>query len=138
MAGPYASKGTVLQLSISAVFTTIARLTRLRGPGMRPQTYDALTLDGAAGIPVKPTGYIRGGTVSASILFDPLGTTDQALTDLITAPAVASWKNVYNDGSSTAWPYSGTLTQFEPAADPAGPLTADIEITLDGIPTLPT
>lgn len=133
-----ASKGTALKLSISSVFTTIAAVIGLNGPGMKPAVYDATALDSGVGMEKKPTGYVDGGTVSGNLFFDPVAATHQALTDLVTTPAVASWKNVWSDGASTEWPYSGTLTGFNPSAALADGLKADFEITLDGIPTLPT
>lgn len=133
-----ASKGTALQLSISAVFTTIAQVSGLRGPGMKPQTYDATALDSGVGMEKKPTGFVDGGEVSGDMFFDPVAVTHQALTDLVTTPAVASWKTLWSDVATTAWPYSGTLSNFEPSASLNDGLKAAFGITLDGIPTLPT
>lgn len=133
-----ASKGTALQLSIASVFTTIVQVMEITGPGAKPETFDATALDSGVGREKKPTGYADGGTVTFSLFFDPVAATHQALTDLITAPVVSSWKVIWSDAASTEWPFSGTLSGFEPNAALEDGLKADGEITLDGIPTYPT
>lgn len=134
----YAGKGSILQLEIASVFTTITQLLSIDGPDMKPEVYESRTLDDGAGIGQKPTGYVNGGTVSVEGFFDPVGATHQALTDLVTAPAVVNWKIKYSDGSATAWPFAGTLTNFKTSIKMNDGIKFNGEITLDGIPTLPT
>lgn len=138
MANKIASKGTALQLSISSVYTTIASITDLDGPSAEPQTFNPTTLDGGAGIPVKLTGYVLGGTVTCNGYFDPVETTHQALTDLLTTPASSNWKTIWSDAALTQWPYAGVLTGFTPSATTDDGLKFAITITVDGIPTYPT
>ncbi len=133
-----ASKGTALKLSISAVFTTIAQVESLTGPGMKPATFDATGLDSGVGMEFKPTGYVDGGEVTGTLFMDPVLATFQALTDLVTTPAVALWKMVWSDGASTEWPFSGVLNNLEPTANKSDGLKANFGVKLDGIPTLPT
>lgn len=133
-----APKGAALKLSISAVYTTIAQNREFTGPDAETQTYDATTLDGGVGMAFKPTGYVNGGTVSGSLLFDPVDSTHQAMTDLLTTPAVASWKCVWSDAALTEWAFTGVLTKFTPKVSLTEGLVADYEIKLDGIPTYPT
>lgn len=133
-----ASKGTALQLSIATVFTTIAGVTEISGPDAEVQTFDATALDGGAGREHEPTGYVEGGTVSWSMFFDPVAATLQALTDLITTPAVASWKLKWSDSATTEWPFSGILTKCTPSASLDDGLKADGELKLDGIVSYPT
>jgi len=138
MATKIASKGTALQLSISSVFTTIASITDLDGPTAEPGVFNPTTLDGGVGIPAKPTGYVSGGTVTCNGYFDPVETTHQACTDLLTAPAVASWKILWSDSATTAWTFSGVLSQFSPSATTEDGLKFAMSVTLDGIPSYPT
>lgn len=133
-----ASKGTALQLSIASVYTTITQVEGLQGPGMKPQTFDATALDSGVGMEFKPTGYTDGGELTGNLFFDPVAATHQALTDLVTTPAVASWKTLWSDGATTAWPFTGVLNNFDPSASKNDGLKAAFGIKLDGIPTLPT
>lgn len=130
------SKGDAIKLSISAVFTTIARCISIDGPGLRPKVYEVVPLDGGVGEGRKPTGYAEATPCTARLLFDPSGTTDKALTALYTTPAVASWKRVFPDAAE--WAFSGTLTNFLPHSAANQPLTADFEVTPDGLVTVPT
>lgn len=131
-----ASKGTALKLSISAVFTTIAALIDLNGPDAEVQVFDSTGLDSGTGMQFDPTGYVNGGRVSGNLHFTPTAATHQALTDLITAPAVSSWKEIFPD--TTEWPFSGILLRFTPRAAVNDGLKAAIEIKLDDICTYPT
>lgn len=138
MATKIASKGTNLQLSISAVYTTIASITDLDGPSAEPGIFNPTTLDGGVGVPVKLTGYVAGGTVTANGYFDPVEATHQALTDLLTTPASASWKIIWSDAATTTWSFSGVLTGFTPSATTDDGLKFSITIAVDGIPSYPT
>ena len=133
-----ASKGTALQLSISAVFTTVAQVTSIDGPDSEVETFDSTSLDSGVGKETDVTGFVVGGTVSGELFFDPVAATHQALTDVITAPAVSSWKIIWSDAASTEWPFSGVLKKLTPKAALAEGLTASFEIELDGMVTYPT
>ena len=133
-----ASKGTELQLSIASTFTTIAQVMEISGPSAEVQTFDATALDSGVGREKKPTGFVDGGAVDFSMFFDPVATTLQALTDLILAPAVASWKTIWSDAASTEWPFSGILKSCTPKASLDDGLKADCQIELDGLCTYPT
>jgi len=133
-----ASKGTALQLSISAVFTTVVQITNIDGPDSEVQSFDSTSLDSGVGMEKDVTGFVDGGNVSGECFFDPVAVTHQALTDVITAPAVSSWKIVWSDAASTEWPFSGILKKFTPTAALAEGLKAAFEIELDGMVTYPT
>lgn len=133
-----ASKGTALQLDIASTYTTIAQVMEITGPGPEVGRFAANALDGAVGIEKVPTGYVDGGTVSWEMFFDPVAATHQALTDLITAPAVANWKEIWSDAAATEWPFAAILTKFEPKATVDDGLKASCEAELSGIVTYPT
>lgn len=132
------SKGTVIKLEIATVFTTIAGVQSLDGPDPEVGTFNATALDSGVGEEVKPTGYVKGGTVSGKLFFDPVAATLQALTDLLLAPAVVAWKIVWSDAAATEWPFNGILKKVKPAAEISNGLLADFEIELDGLVTYPT
>ena len=133
-----AAKGTHIQKSISAVFTTIAQVTNISGPDAEVQTGDVTSLDGGVGMEFASTGYVNGGTVSFTLWLDPVASTLQAITDDITTPASGSWKIKFSDSATTEWAFSGFVTKCSPTAEVNGHLTCDCEIKLTGIPTYPT
>lgn len=139
MSNKIASKGTKLQLSIATVFTTIAAAMSIKGPGAKPEVMDTTALDSAAGREKKPNGYSDGGVVTATLFLDPQDTTHKTLSEKCGLPPAVpdSWKIIWSDAAPTTWPFSGTLTGFDPGADVGNPLKADIEITLDGTVTYP-
>lgn len=132
------SKGTAIKLDIATVFTTIAGNINIDGPDPEVKTYDATALDGGVGEERKPTGYVQGGNVSGKGWMDPVAASFQALTDLLTAPAVSSWKIVWSDTAATEWPFNGILKKVKPSAEVSRGLQFDWEIELDGIVTYPT
>lgn len=133
-----ASKGTALKLSVASVYTTVGALDSIDAPDVEVQTFDATALDSGVGMETKPTGFVKGGTASGSGFFDPVLAMHQALTDLITTPAVALWKIVWSDSASTEWPFSGVLTKFQPKAAIGDGLKFDWSIILDGMVSYPT
>lgn len=132
------SKGTTLQLEIATVFTSIFGLTSIKGPSAEVGTMDTTDLASGVGREKDPTGHTDGGMVTFSGFFDPVAATLQALTDLLAAPAVVDWKEIWPDVANTEWPFSGILKKCEPSADLDQPLRFDGEIELDGLCTYPT
>lgn len=133
-----ASKGTAIQLSIASVYTTISQTISIDAPSVEVQTFNATALDSGVGMPKKPTGYVDGGTANGSGFFDPVLAVHQALTDLLTTPAVALWKILWSDAATTAWTFSGILKTFQPKADIGDGLKYDFSIELDGMVSYPT
>lgn len=134
-----AAKGTVLQLSIASVYTTIAQLDNIDGPDAEVDISDVTALDSGVGREFKPSGHVNGGTVNLGGFFDPVGTTLQALTDIVTAPVVAAWKIIFSDAASTVWPFSGAMQKApKPTAAVGEFLKFDASIKLDGMVAYPT
>ena len=133
------AKGTVLQLSIAASFTTIAQVQSISGPDAEVETIETRDLSSGTGVPHMVTGYVEGGSVSFSGFFDPVAATHQALTDLISTPSSSeSWKIIYSDSGTTAWPFTGILKSFTPKAEAGSALMFDGSVKLNGIVTYPT
>jgi hypothetical protein len=132
------SKGTVLKQYISTVYTAVAQVISLDGPGMKSETYEANTLDNAnAGIPKKPTGNTDGGDLSGELFLDPALAGHKSLLALLTTPAVQLWQVVYADTGATTWPFAGGGFSLSPAVSLKDGLKAKFSITLDGLPTFP-
>ena len=133
-----AAKGTHIQKSISAVFTTIAQVTNISGPSAEVQTGDVTSLDGGVGMEFATTGYVNGGEVTFTLWLDPVATTLQAITDDLTTPATSSWKLKFSDSATTEWAFSAIVTGVSPTAEVNGHLTADVTLKVTGLPTWPT
>jgi len=132
-------KGTAIQLSISASYTTIGQVLSIDGPEMENETFENRTLDASgSGIGHQATGWTEGGSVSFEIFLDPVLANHQAITDLLTTPADSSWKLIFADAGSTEWPFTGAGVSLSPAVDMADGLKASVSVKLDGIPTLPS
>jgi len=131
------SKGLQLQLSISSVFTTIINLDSINPPAPKVQTVETTALDTPTGQEHKPTGWVDGGACSGSGFLDPTAASVKALTALITAPVVASWKTIFPDVAATAWPFNGTLDEFAPSGKVGDFMRYTFNIKLDGIAAYP-
>lgn len=110
MATKTPSKGSVLQVSISASFTAIALVTDINHSGAGNEFYDSRSLDGSVGLPKDLTGYANGGQMSWSMQWDPADATHQHLTDSITTPAKESMKLIFADSGTTEWTWTGITT----------------------------
>lgn len=134
-----ASKGTDLQLSVAAVFTSVGDIISVQHQGTDVGEFDGTPLNQAtAGRRHIPTGYTEPGNVPFTKFFDPAATIDLTLTGKLVAPVLDSWKIIWSDGASTEWPFSGFLKKFDVAADQNNGLIADCNIQLDGLITYPT
>jgi len=132
-------KGTVLKQTISSVLTAVAQVISLEVAESKGETYEADTLDNSgAGIPKKPTERAEGGDVTGELFFDPALAGHQAITDLITTPALCVWNIVFADSGSTVLAFTSASVGLGVNVDLADGLKAPFTLELDGIPTFAT
>ncbi|HWL09551.1 MAG TPA: phage tail tube protein [Planctomicrobium sp.] len=130
------SKGTTLKIEIASVYTSVAQLISLNGPGPEVQDTETPTLDQVGNeIAHDVTGWVEPGTSDFEIYWDPLLTTHQTLTSLLGAPAVKNWQNQYPVG--TPMSYSAILKSLTPAAGVGEMLKASGSMQLTGLATYP-
>lgn len=104
----YAAKGTVLQLSVASVFTTVSQLDTITFGEMKQASFPAPTLDQAtSAIPKKPTKLTDYGTVTFEGFLDPALTIHTNLKSLLVTPAVQGWRVTWSDAAPTTWTFSG-------------------------------
>lgn len=128
------AKGTILQLSISSTYTTVAQNVSLDGPDSEVGTRDTTHLLSTAKT-FAPT-IPDGGTVSGTLLYDPRDTTHDALFGLIWAPAVSLWKLTFADTGQTTFAFNGILTKLTPTGiEVEANLEASFEIKVSGVIT---
>lgn len=134
----YGGKGTVLQLSIAAVYTTIGQNISIDGPDPDVEDFESTDLSTGVGRAYQPTGYVDGGMVTGEGFLDPVAATFQALTDLLTTPAVSSWKIIFPDAAATEWSFSAILKKVKPKVVRTDGLKFDYALKLSGIVSYPT
>lgn len=72
-----ACKGTVLQLEISSVYTSVAQVIEIDIGAQDPEVFESRTLSTGPGVGKDPTGYTMQGDSSFSIFYDPAAATHQ-------------------------------------------------------------
>lgn len=88
-------KGTLLQVEIASVFTTIAQVIELDVGQDSIETFEADFLDNSeAYIPKAQTGRSSAADVSGTLFYDPDLANHQFITDTIAAPVTANGKIV--------------------------------------------
>ena len=135
MAAKYSSKGAVIQLSIAAVFTTIAQTTDIKCPSPKVQVENVPDLSSGVGIPKQVTGYTDAGQFGGSVYFDPADATHKAITAYLASPASSSWKIIYSDVAPTTWSFSGIVTDFTPTVSVGQFMKADFGGEITGLVT---
>lgn len=129
------SKGTVLQMDISSTLTAIAQITSIEHSGAESLTYDSTTLDGGVYKTYDPTGYTEPGDVSFELFFDPALSGHQAITDLLTTPAVHDFNVTFADSATTDMgEFDVAGLQFGWSAQMENGLTASVTCKITGAP----
>ncbi len=106
---PMKSKGTSVLQSISSVYTAIPGIVSIDKSGEEAETADIRTLDGAAGLPLAPTGFVKPPTISMTILYDAAHASHVALKTLMRTPVVTNFKVTTTDAGplSEIWSVVG-------------------------------
>ncbi len=133
------SKGTVLQLEISEVYTAVAGILDLSWGGAKATAFAHDTLDNAnAEIPKMETGSTECGEISGNLFFDPVLAVHEALLDLLDTPDVYDWKLIFADDASTEWPFSSAGFGLGLTIALNDGVKAPFSIELAGLPDFPT
>lgn len=136
MSDKYSAKGTVLQLSIATVFTTVAGVSRVNYPDQDVQFYDATALDSGVSMEDgEPTGHVAPGSMDGEGFYDPADTVHQALVALLAAPSKESWKIINANITDHSCAFTGTLKKFTPTAAVGDGLKFNFEVKLASIAT---
>ena len=136
MAAKRIAKGTVLQISISSVFTTVAQVKKIDYPDDETQFFDGTGLDSTDVEDGIPTGFSIPGSVSADLFYDPLDAVHQKLISSRIAHTIESWKITNpNIGATTAHSctFTGAIKKFKPSAAVGGALEGSLEVKLQSV-----
>jgi len=124
-------KGTLLQLSISTVFTTISQRVQVTPPEMENPKIDTTNLDNTwrtnvASIP-------DGGSVGMLLQYSAAAVTHAALWTSFQAGTTEAWKIVLTDAGAAEIAWSGHLEKFSfGEADVDNLVLATLMITVSG------
>jgi len=134
--------GTLLKIGDAAtpeVFTTIAEVLDITGPGLTSDLVDITNMDSAASWEESLPTILRSGEITFSVNFLPTNTTQSSTAGLINDFENRTNRNfqlVFTDTPATTWSISGYVTNVSPSAPVAAQLTMDVTIKLTGQPTL--
>jgi predicted secreted protein len=135
----YAAKGAVLKMSdmsATPVFTAIAQVIDITGPGLSADTLETTDHD-SAGWKTYVGSLKDGGEVTLSLHYDPAGGTHDAATGLVSVLGdEVNYQLVFPNTGNTQWAFAAILTAFEPTAPHADKLTASATFKVTGAPTL--
>ena len=134
------SKGTLFQMSIATVMTTVAQMISLELPEAENETFEADYLENTeAGIPYKGTGRTEGGELGYEMFYDPALASHQAITDLLKTPAVAGTdcQVVFADAAETEWPFVAAGVSLGATVALKDGLKAKGKFKLDGLINYP-
>ncbi|MEI8019653.1 MAG: phage tail tube protein [Schlesneria sp.] len=133
MATKRIAKGTVLQLSIASVFTTVALCKKIDFPDDETEFYDGTALDSTDKEDGTPTGFGVPGSLSADLFYDPLDSVHQKLLTSRAAKTVETWQITNpNIGATThlICSFTGAIKKFKPTAAVSAGLEASLDVKL--------
>jgi predicted secreted protein len=134
--------GTLLQQGNAAspeVFTTVAEVLNIDGPGLTMETIDVTNHDSASAHREHIASLKDGGEVTFSINYLPANATHANTGTGLLATYVnrtaRNWKIVWTDSGTTEQPFTGFITNFQPHGPIDAQLTADITIKISAAVT---
>ena len=131
--------GTSLKIGDGAsteVFTALAEVTGITGPGMSMDTVDIISHTAAGGWKEYAGGLLDGGEIKLELNFLPANTSQHLLTTAMAARTKKNFKIEFPDTAHTTWTFSAFVTNFEPSAPVDGKLSASATLKITGQPTL--
>lgn len=131
--------GTTLKIGDGAtpeVFSAIAEVTNVGGPGMSMDTVDITSHGSAGGWKEYAGGLLDGGEIKLELNFLPGNTSQQSLSTALSARSKKNFKLVFPDTPATTWSFAAFVTNFEPSAPVDGKLGASVTLKITGQPTL--
>jgi len=143
------AKGTLLKRGDgggSEIFTTVAEVTNIGGPGLTQEMIDVTSHESADWRDYIP-GIAEGGEVTLDINYIPDNASHDAVAGLLkdfedqidgTLSTPRNYQLVFPDPSATVWEFAAWISGFEPTANASGTekLGASVTLKITGQPTL--
>jgi hypothetical protein len=136
------SFGTLLKIGDGGgteVFTTIAEVRDIKGPDLGLSTAESTNHSSPGGYRERVATLKDGGKVTFTLNFLPTAATQSYSTGLIKDFSNKTKRNfqlVFPDSGVTTWLLPALVTKFTPDEPVDGVLSADVELTISGQPTL--
>lgn len=130
--------GTTLKKGDGAspeVFTTIAEVTDIDGPGMEQGTIDATNMDSANLVEKITNALIDYGEISFEVNWLPNTTGHKALITDMTNRTNRNFKLAFTD--TAEWPFAALITGIKPKLNYKEKNGATVKLTLTSKPTFP-
>lgn len=116
------------------VFTALANITNISGPGLSRETID-VTTHGSPDQWMEFIGGLKdGGEVSLDVNYDPAN--HDSLIGDFDDDAPRNYQVVFPDDDSTTWSIKAVMTGFEPEAPYDDKMTATLTFKVSGKPTI--
>lgn len=132
-------KGSTLKQTITTTLTAVAQVIDFSHSGVEVETIDVTTLDTTgSGREYLASGLVEGGSVDASLFFDPNLAGHQAITSDITTPAERNWSLTFVDAGTTEATFDVAGIGFGITGTMEDGLKADISLKLDQLMAYPT
>lgn len=145
-----AAFGTLLKVGNGAspeVFTTVAQVGNIAGPGMKADTIDVSNHNQANAYKQFIVSLKEGGDVKFELFFDPNDTTQNftapvpgtspgGVQGIFESRLVVDWQLVLPVSPAAMWTFSGAVTAFDNKYDVTGAIMASCTIKVSGKPTL--
>lgn len=130
--------GTELQrgdgVTPTEVFTALANVTSIKGPGIKRDTIDVTAHDSANAY-MEFVGSLKdGGEVDVDVNYDP-AKHDTLIADFDDENP-RNYQLVFPDQAATTWTFKAILTEFQPEAPYDDKLAASLKFKVSGKPTL--
>ena len=142
MTSAISSFGTLLKIGDGGgteVFTTIAEVLDISGPGLSLGTEDVTSHSSTGGWKEKVPTLLDAGQVSFDVNFVPTGATQSYSAGLVKDMVNKTKRNfqiIFPDSTTTTWSFSAYVVGFEPSAPVEGKLGASVTLEITGQPTL--
>lgn len=116
------------------VFTDIANVTSVGGPGLSRETLDVTTHSSPEGWMEFVGGLKDGGEVSLDINYAPAS--HNALIADFADASPRNYKLVFPSSPTSTWSFKAVMAGFEPDAPHDDKLTAAVTLKVSGKPTI--
>lgn len=116
------------------VFTAIANVTNVTGPGLTRSTIDVTAHDSPDNHMEFIGGLVDPGEVTFDIHYDP-AQHDTLIADLEDVDP-RNYQVVFPDATASTWAFAAVMTGFEPSAPVDDKLSASLTFKVTGKPTI--
>ena len=131
-------KGTVFELTISAVDTAVAQTIGINIGKQEPETFDTTVLSGGVGKTKGRTGYATQDDSDAEIFYSPAQATHQFIAASIATPAEVGGNFVLADSSTTHLAFTAAALGLSGIVNMADGLKGNVNVVHTGLVGWPT